>query len=175
MKKITTIFCLFVTLILYSNVVLAAATNFLSFGELSIGGGEEFGITTVRAEQGTTFSHRAEFSLAEGATVIGRIFDITNLPDVDTASLSIFNINGASSKAYYESTDLPTTDKFFSLGYLAGEQNYFFNIEGNVGGTAGASYGIYLSAVPIPATAWLLITGLAGLIGVDRFNKKKVV
>jgi hypothetical protein len=107
-------------------------------------------------------------------------FNITSVSDV-TASLGDLTYDLVS--PYYTVTVFKDNNLFLSLngGPSIGDKNsttafnlasgnYSIKVTGDAVGAAGGFYSVAMSAqpVPVPAAAWLLGSGLLGLVGVAR-------
>lgn len=78
----------------------------------------------------------------------------------ELAAAAAVSPNGDQSYGFYWNIWADNASEFFNIVKLVSTSNAF-----------ETDNHAYLSAVPIPAAAWLFITGLVGLIGFSRHNK----
>jgi hypothetical protein len=142
--------------------------NYLTAPTLSTGDTASFGNSGAN---GHAFSDNWYFDLAQpGAGGV-----VQNIP-VTIGLTNILNITGLTGNLWTANptTGAPlvfvTTGTTFNLPSLA-SGNYDFIITGTASGTAGGAYAGAVAAVPLPAAAWLLLSGLAGVGAMARRRK----
>jgi hypothetical protein len=97
---------------------------------------------------------------------------VVNEP-VTVGTTSLVNISGLSLSLWTETGGTPGTELAsggtdFNLPLLA-PGSYELMITGNVTGAEGGAYaGVVASPVPLPAAAWLLLSGLVGVGAIAR-------
>ena len=69
----------------------------------------------------------------------------------------------------------PNCQGFAGSALLTLVGNYALDLSGNGGGTSGYGGNLAVAEVPIPAAAWLFLTGLAGIEALRRRKKAKAV
>lgn len=99
--------------------------------------------------------------------------------NITSLTMALFNTNGTLSNLLDDTqigSSLASGDSSFDT-LVSG--NYYAKVTGNATGTQGGSYTVQMAAdtiitpvvttvVPVPAAAWLLGSGLLGLVGVAR-------
>ncbi|MGO9635086.1 MAG: VPLPA-CTERM sorting domain-containing protein [Steroidobacteraceae bacterium] len=165
------------TKLLKSMLVIAAtgiagsayATNF-SLGPLSPP--TTIGISDFIPSGGSNpFTDNWNFTLSSTAGVGDNIFNLVVAPQSDITGLTaiLYVNNGGTLTAVPGGSGLNFSVP--SLGVLPGSETYDLQLKGTVTGTVGGGYGGTLSIVPLPAAAWLLLSGLAGVGAMARRRK----
>lgn len=100
-----------------------------------------------------------------------------NIRDITGLTMSLFNTNGTQSMQDDTQIGASLTSGESSFDNLS-SGNYYTKVTGNATGTLGGHYSVQMvadpilapvvTAVPVPAAAWLLGSGLIGLVGVSR-------
>lgn len=101
-----------------------------------------------------------------------------NIRDISGLTMSLFNTNGTLGNMQDDTQiGASLTSGESSFDNLS-SGNYYTKVTGNATGTHGGYYSIQMmadpilapvvTAVPVPAAAWLLGSGLIGLVGVSR-------
>ncbi len=140
----------------------------------SLNSGDTVGISDFLPYNTTgpnTFTDNWDFQLGSTAGVGDNIFNLVVTP--------VSNILGLTANLYTDIGGVLTlvpggTGLNFSLSSLPalGLGDYYdLQVKGTVTGTVGGGYGGTLSIVPLPAAAWLLLSGLAGVGAMARRRK----
>ncbi|MEW8321975.1 MAG: VPLPA-CTERM sorting domain-containing protein [Candidatus Thiodiazotropha taylori] len=108
-----------------------------------------------------TFTDTGTFELTNAGSVNVSIADNELTSVVDLLSVSAFTVYDSSSNALFTTSDLVNT--VIPLSNLAAGV-YTLQFVGDADGIFGAAYNVTVSAVPLPAAAWLFGTALIGFV-----------
>lgn len=123
----------------------------------------------------TSFSDQVIFSFGSGVTSANvSAFDYEILgPGLENITASLYDISGSTLFATgtvngYSPSTTPLT---FNIGSSDIGNVFKLIVEGDVG--AGGLYSVNISAVPLPAAAWLFISGLLAVGGMSYVKRRK--
>ncbi|MEW8625376.1 MAG: VPLPA-CTERM sorting domain-containing protein [Candidatus Thiodiazotropha sp.] len=151
-----------------SSVILGLAT-LVGFGsasavnynvDLTLGQTHTFNhLHTDTYDYSGTFADTGGFELTNAGSVNVSITDNELTSVVDLLSVSALTVYGSSSNTLFSTSDLVNT--VIALSNLAAGV-YTLPFIGDADGIFGATYDVTVSAIPLPAAAWLLGTALIG-------------
>ena len=118
--------------------------------------------------EASRFSDTWEFSLAEDSKVSLGIRDI----EFGLHSMKLLDISNMS--IVFDGASLSEGTWFHAM--LDGGTDYAFTVAGDVSGLLGGAYKgkLSVSAVPLPAAAWLFLSALAGLFVIRRRQQPQI-
>ncbi|MCG8015847.1 MAG: VPLPA-CTERM sorting domain-containing protein [Candidatus Thiodiazotropha sp. 'RUGA'] len=115
------------------------------------------------------FADTGTFELSNAGSVNVSITDNELTSVVDLLSVSAFAVYDSNSNVLFSTSDLVTT--VIPLSDLA-IGVYTLQFVGSADGVFGAAYDVTVSAVPLPAAAWLFGTALLGFVA---FSARRTV
>ena len=156
-------------LLLAAPAVLASSLSYNPANNQNLASGH-YGFAKYHSpfEASGSFSDTWEFSLAEDSKVSLGIKDI----EFGLHSLKLLDISNMS--IVFDGESLSEGAWFHTM--LDGGTNYAFTVAGDVAGLFGGAYKgkLSVSAVPLPATAWLFLSALAGLVVIRRRQQPQI-
>lgn len=164
----------------------AVVVNDFGLRDVSTTGTDTFGYVQSHTPSETPFADDYLFRVNTGALVTfelqvnnsqGRLIDVTTgSPGIFTAQLLA---GGAPIGSGVYATQNGTNGTTFTLAFADLQTGITYTLEvlGTVLGQAGGTYtfSANLSQVPLPAAVWLLLSALAGLVGMTRVRRRPAV
>lgn len=166
-----------VSLALMSGVMASGGVNAATFDlgvlgpvldqEVIVGAGAFSDVINFSVE---VYSDVATTALNNPLVKVGRTSTVVQR-NIEGLTMSLFDTHGTASTADDTQIGSALASGEYSYDFLA-SGNYYAKVTGTATGTYGGKYTVTMSAepapVPVPAAAWLLGSGLLGLVAVSR-------
>ena len=160
-------------LLLAAPAVLASSLSYNSANNQNLAAGHYgFGKYHSPFKASGKFYDTWGFSLAEKSKVALGFKDIEKNIEFGRFRLKLLDISNMS--IVFDGKNLPEGAWFHTM--LEGGKQYQFTVAGEVAGLLGGAYKgkLGVSAVPLPAAAWLFLSALAGLVVIRRKQQPQI-